>query len=192
MGAIGTRSSLRPLFRRRANEMQSSGETRRENAKLRHHSQPTMPKFRSVTAGSVTANSTCSDRSDRPGSTEPQSSSPGVAWRKRSAKLTPSDGKARRFSPNCLCRTTEPPRRKSNLTAPPATNHPDGQLSKTRQSATKKIFRLAFDPTQLFNVRVSPDTRGGSRSSRTRVEMRWTPNARLTSAREADGEVVWS
>ena len=91
-----------------------------------------------------------------------------------------------------VCDAPELPLRKSNPAAPPATNHPDGQLSKTRQSAIEKIFRLAFDPTQLFNMRVSPDTRGGSRSSRTRVEMRWTPNARLTSAREADGEVVWS
>jgi hypothetical protein len=35
MGAIGTRLSLRPLFKKRANEMQSSGKSCRENAKLR-------------------------------------------------------------------------------------------------------------------------------------------------------------
>jgi len=40
--------------------------------------------------------------------------------------------------------------------------------------------------------RVSPDERGGSRSSRTRVEMRWTRKSRLTSVADADGEVVWS
>src|SRR5882757_10941433 len=32
---------------------------------------------------------------------------------------------------------------------------------------------------------------GRSRSSRTRVEMRWTQKLRRTSAADADGEVVW-
>ncbi|MHC2437303.1 hypothetical protein [Bradyrhizobium sp. USDA 4451] len=51
-------------------------------------------------------------------------------------------------------------------------------------------FNLTPDPTQMFNASVSPDTRGASRSSRTWVEMRWTPIAQLTSAHEADGEIV--
>ncbi|MBR1157644.1 hypothetical protein [Bradyrhizobium elkanii] len=38
-----------------------------------------------------------------------------------------------------------------------AAKQPDGQLSKTCQSRDKKIFRLAFDPTQMFNMCVSPD-----------------------------------
>ncbi|MGF6432681.1 hypothetical protein ABIE91_007901 [Bradyrhizobium elkanii] len=46
------------------------------------------------------------------------------------------------------CHAVELPRRKSNPFAPPATNHPDGQISKTCQSRDKKIFRL--DPTQMF------------------------------------------
>jgi hypothetical protein len=39
---------------------------------------------------------------------------------------------------------------------------------------------------------VSPDERGGSRSSRTRGGMRWTRSLRQTSASVADGEAVWS
>jgi hypothetical protein len=39
---------------------------------------------------------------------------------------------------------------------------------------------------------VSPDKRGGSRSSRTRGGMRWTRKLRLTSVADADGEVVWA
>jgi hypothetical protein len=37
MGAIGTRLSLRLLLKNRANEMQSSGDSCREYAKLRPH-----------------------------------------------------------------------------------------------------------------------------------------------------------
>src|SRR6202011_3831665 len=40
--------------------------------------------------------------------------------------------------------------------------------------------------------RVSPDERGGSRSSRTRGGMRWTRRRRMTNAVVADGEAVWS
>ena len=45
---------------------------------------------------------------------------------------------------------------------------------------------------QSIFPRVSPDERGGSRSSRTRGGMRWTRKLRLTSATDADGEDVWS
>jgi hypothetical protein len=60
------------------------------------------------------------------------------------------------------------------------------------QSHCEKYF--AFDVGQIsgFSPPVSPDKRGGSRSSRTRGEMRWTRMLRLTSAVDAYGKSVWS
>ena len=71
--------------------------------------------------------------------------------------------------------------RKRNLDAPGATKQPGGQIS-------------AYPVGQISALapRVSPDERGGSRSSRTRGGMRWTRWRRMTNAVVADGEAVWS
>ncbi len=65
--------------------------------------------------------------------------------------------------------------------APGATKQPGGQIS-------------AYPVGQISALAppVSPDERGGSRSSRTRGGMRWTRKLRLTSVTRADGEAVWS
>jgi len=60
-------------------------------------------------------------------------------------------------------------------------NNPTGKLS---------LNLSGKSPLQIRPV--SPDERGGSRSSRTRGGMRWTGGLRLTSASRADGEAVWS
>src|SRR3981081_4778303 len=70
---------------------------------------------------------------------------------------------------------------------------PDGQIS---EFAVKPVLRKysACPVGQINGVtpRVSPDKRGGSRSSRTCGGMRWTRKLRLTSVAQADGEVRWS
>ena len=55
-----------------------------------------------------------------------------------------------------------------------------------------KNISVYRNDNSVYGPLVSPGTRGASRSSRTWVEMRWTPIAQLTSVHEADGEVVWS
>jgi hypothetical protein len=55
-----------------------------------------------------------------------------------------------------------------------------------------KIFRLTCRQLSGIIPRVSPVTRGGSRSSRTRGGMRWTRKVRKTFVPDAYGEVVWS
>src|SRR6267154_2291419 len=62
----------------------------------------------------------------------------------------------------------------------------------TGQVLTRKIFLFFRNANQANNGLVSPEKRGGSRSSRTRGGMRWTRIVQKTSARDADGEVVWS
>jgi hypothetical protein len=65
--------------------------------------------------------------------------------------------------------------RKHNLRQHPATNQPDGQITKTCPAPRVKIFRFSSDPNQrLFPCRPDP-ARGADRaSSRTRDGMRWT------------------
>ena len=74
----------------------------------------------------------------------------------------------------------------------PCKNSPTGKSPKVLSSPSKKIFRLTRRANQGYISAVSPDKRGGSRSSRTCGGMRWTQWPRLTSVAEADGEVVWS
>jgi hypothetical protein len=55
-----------------------------------------------------------------------------------------------------------------------------------------KIFRLTCRANQSHNSARLTRLRGGSRSSRTCGEMRWTRELRLTCVAQAYGEVVWS
>ena len=68
----------------------------------------------------------------------------------------------------------------------------DGQLSKNASSPRNENISVYRNGNSVYGLPVSPDTRGASRSSRTWVEMRWTPIAQSTNAHDADGEVVWS
>src|SRR6266568_5501065 len=52
---------------------------------------------------------------------------------------------------------------------------------KAVQPTAQKYFAFAVGRIDGLTPRVSPDERGVSRSSRTRVEMRWTRKLRLTS-----------
>src|SRR5258708_38169615 len=64
---------------------------------------------------------------------------------------------------------------------------------KNLSSPSAKNFPLALiGQISGISPPVSPDKRGGSRSSRTRGGMRWTRRLRLTSVADADGEVVWA
>jgi len=55
-----------------------------------------------------------------------------------------------------------------------------------------KINLFHFSENHAFLLSLRANTRGVSRSSRTWCGMRWTRMWLLTSATEADGEVVWS
>ena len=66
-------------------------------------------------------------------------------------------------------------------------NHP-----KPVQPVSEKYFAFAVGQIIAIAPPVSPDERGGSRSSRTCGGMRWTRKLRLTSVTRADGEAVWS
>jgi hypothetical protein len=66
-------------------------------------------------------------------------------------------------------------------------NHP-----KPVQPSAQKYFAFAVGQITDLTSPVSPDERGGSRSSRTCGGMRWTRELRLTSVTRADGEAVWS
>ena len=66
-------------------------------------------------------------------------------------------------------------------------NHP-----KPVQPSARKYFAFAVGQITDLTSPVSPDERGGSRSSRTRGGMRWTRKLRLTRAAEAYGKGVWS
>ncbi len=81
--------------------------------------------------------------------------------------------------------------RKKNLATSPRQNN---ATSKSR-NAVKAFWRIysSCSVGQINGLawRVSPDERGGSRSSRTRGGMRWTQMLRLTSVADAYGESVW-
>jgi hypothetical protein len=70
-------------------------------------------------------------------------------------------------------------------------NHLSGKSPKVCPAPFAKIFRLTRRPNQPHNSARLTRLRGGSRSSRTCGEMRWTLNARETYAPDAYGEVVW-
>ncbi|MGY3445278.1 MULTISPECIES: hypothetical protein [unclassified Bradyrhizobium] len=65
-----------------------------------------------------------------------------------------------------------------------ATDLPDGASPLDKNISLYPKDNSVYKSTHLAR------SRGASRSSRTRVEMRWTPIAQLTSAHEADGEIV--
>jgi hypothetical protein len=73
-----------------------------------------------------------------------------------------------------------------------ATKQRDGQIIQTLSSPFAKNISLFASGKSVVSLRASHPRRGGSRSSRTRGGMRWTRRLRLTSAADADGEVVWS
>ena len=83
------------------------------------------------------------------------------------------------------------------LRAGPATKQPDGQITsdfqKSCQALPRKIFRFTPGANQRFSRAVSPDERGGSRSS---SNARWDAvDAGCGAGRtphDADGEVAWS
>jgi hypothetical protein len=60
------------------------------------------------------------------------------------------------------------------------------------QPFAQKYSAFAVGQITDLTSPVSPDERGGSRSSRTCGGMRWTRELRLTSVTRADGEAVWS
>jgi hypothetical protein len=64
--------------------------------------------------------------------------------------------------------------RKSNSMPRPRQDNSSGKSPKTRPAFSQKIFRLTRRANQRYHLPVSPDKRGGSRSSRTCGEMRWT------------------
>src|SRR6185503_19142784 len=66
-----------------------------------------------------------------------------------------------------------------------------GKSPKTCRVPRAKIFCFRSHPNQSHNsARLTADE-GRSRTSRTRGEMRWTGELRLTWAAQAYGEVVW-
>ena len=93
---------------------------------------------------------------------------------------------AARFALCFTSRASEISRRRRDKTTRRA-NHP-----KVGQSHLRKIFCFSETANQSRSKTVSPDERGGSRSSRTCGGMRWTRWRRMTSAVVADGEAVWS
>src|SRR6266516_5395278 len=82
--------------------------------------------------------------------------------------------------------------RKRNLGAQLRQINTTGKSQKTCPALPAKIFRLTFRANQLHNpARLTADE-GRWPSSRTRGEMRWTRELRLTCVAQAYGEVVWS
>jgi hypothetical protein len=77
------------------------------------------------------------------------------------------------FGSNRGSRSTRSASRKSG-----ALRQPDGQITKTCPARFAKIFRFRRRANQWFDSARLTQTRGGSRSSRTRVEMRWTRQSR--------------
>src|SRR5947207_3696621 len=68
----------------------------------------------------------------------------------------------------------------------------NSDFPKSCQGRESKIFRFRSHPNQPHNsTRLTADE-GRWPSSRTRGEMRWTRELRLTCAAQAYGEVVWS
>src|ERR1700760_4569366 len=95
------------------------------------------------------------------------------------------------FSPEIAERQLLRLAHKRNLATRPRQNNPTGKSPKPCPALSRKIFRLTSRPNHRLIWFVSPDERGGSRSSRTRGGMRWTRKLRLTSAADAYGESVW-
>src|SRR6186997_3151438 len=77
----------------------------------------------------------------------------------------------------------------------PATNWHDGQITsdfqKSCQPRESKIFCFRFHPNHRHNSACLTADEGRWPSSRTRGEMRWTRELRLTCVARAYGEVVW-
>ena len=70
---------------------------------------------------------------------------------------------------------------------------PDGQITLNfLSSPSHKNIPLNASGKSAALLRPSHPMRGGSRSSRTCGEMRWTRSARKTNVHDAYGEVVWS
>ena len=85
--------------------------------------------------------------------------------------------------------------RKRNFVQQPATRWHDGQITsdfqKSCQAQESKIFCFRSHANQSHNsARLTADE-GRWPSSRTRGEMRWTRELRLTCAAQTYGEVVW-
>jgi hypothetical protein len=85
--------------------------------------------------------------------------------------------------------------RNDDVEAMLATNRHDGQITsdfqKSCQAQESKIFRFRSHANQSHNsARLTADE-GRWPSSRTRGEMRWTRELRLTCVAQAYGEVVW-
>ena len=76
-----------------------------------------------------------------------------------------------------------------------ATNRHDGQITsdfpKSCQAQESKIFRFRSHANQSHNSACLTADEGRWPSSRTRGEMRWTRELRLTCVARAYGEVVW-
>src|SRR6266516_2306030 len=109
----------------------------------------------------------------------------GYAFRLRSS----SDG-------SCGALRAVSPKAQGQIAARGATNQHEGKSPSGARIGSPapcaKINRLTCRANQWFDSRVSPDERGGSRSSRTCGGMRWTRWRRKTNAVVAYGEVVWS
>jgi hypothetical protein len=70
---------------------------------------------------------------------------------------------------------------------------PDGQITQNLSSLVAKNIPLGTSGKSVVLLRASHPTRGAARDRHeTRGGMRWTQMLRLTSAADADGEVVWS
>src|SRR6266702_2281673 len=92
----------------------------------------------------------------------------------------------KKFSPN-------KPARKDKIVEPIQQIHPTGKSPQNPvQPVSEKYFAFAVGQITDLTSPVSPDERGGSRSSRTRGGMRWTRKLRMTSVTGRDGEAVWS
>src|SRR6185503_3399949 len=76
-----------------------------------------------------------------------------------------------------------------------ATNQHDAQITsdfpKSCQAREAKIFRFRSHPNQRHNSACLTADEGRWPSSRTRGEMRWTQELRLTCVAQAYGELVW-
>jgi hypothetical protein len=82
--------------------------------------------------------------------------------------------------------------RKHNLDARLRQINTTGKSVKTCPVLRAKIFRFRRRPNQPHNSACLTADEGRWPSSRTRGEMRWTRELRLTCVAQAYGEVVWS
>ena len=84
------------------------------------------------------------------------------------------------------------PARKTQIVEPIQQNYPTGKSPGSPSSPSGKNILIFRSSKSAYIPPVSPDERGGSRSSRTRGGMRWTLELRLTSAARVDGKDAWS